>query len=100
MYGVHRPFIDGQTPQNERMRIFQNFVYNPMVNTIFISKVTVFYRYICRTLHNVIKNKKTGLLCAIIPLLLDIIATLIDTPATQTMQNLIFRYSSLLTLGT
>ena len=34
-----RPFIDGQTPQNERMRIFQNFVYNPMVNTIFISKV-------------------------------------------------------------
>ena len=39
MYGVLRPFIDGQTPQNERMRIFQNFVYNPMVNTIFISKV-------------------------------------------------------------
>ena len=39
---VNRPFIDGQTPQNERMRIFQNFVYNPMVNTIFISKVTLY----------------------------------------------------------
>ena len=36
---VNRPFIDGQTPQNERMRIFKNFVSNPMVNTIFISKV-------------------------------------------------------------
>ena len=37
-----RCFIDGQTPQNERMRIFQNFVYNPLVNTIFISKVNIF----------------------------------------------------------
>ncbi|XP_065905045.1 general transcription and DNA repair factor IIH helicase/translocase subunit XPB-like [Dysidea avara] len=36
---LNRCFIDGQTPQNERMRIFQNFVYNPLVNTIFISKV-------------------------------------------------------------
>ena len=40
---MDRPFIDGQTPQNERMRIFQNFVYNPMVNTIFISKVKLVY---------------------------------------------------------
>ena len=35
-----RHFIDGQTAQNERMQILQNFVHNPNINTIFISKVT------------------------------------------------------------
>lgn len=36
-------FIDGQTAQNERMQILQNFVHNPNINTIFISKVTLFH---------------------------------------------------------
>ena len=38
-----RPFIDGQTAQNERMQVLQNFVHNPNINTIFISKVTLFH---------------------------------------------------------
>ncbi|KAL1920170.1 uncharacterized protein VTP21DRAFT_1316 [Calcarisporiella thermophila] len=33
------PFIHGGTPQQERLRILQNFQYNPVVNTIFLSKV-------------------------------------------------------------
>ena len=37
---THRPFIDGQTNQQERMKVLQNFKHNPLVNTIFISKVT------------------------------------------------------------
>lgn len=36
---LHRPFIYGPTPQNERIQILQNFKYNPRVNTIFVSKV-------------------------------------------------------------
>ncbi|XP_011409427.2 PREDICTED: TFIIH basal transcription factor complex helicase XPB subunit-like [Amphimedon queenslandica] len=36
---LDRPFIDGQTPQKERMKILKNFRHNPQVNTIFISKV-------------------------------------------------------------
>lgn len=36
---MQRAFIDGQTSQNERMNILQNFVHNPAVSTIFISKV-------------------------------------------------------------
>ena len=35
----HRPFIDGQTVQQERMKVLQNFVHNPLLNCIFISKV-------------------------------------------------------------
>lgn len=34
-----RPFIYGPTSQGERMQILQNFQHNPLVNTIFISKV-------------------------------------------------------------
>ena len=34
-----RPFIDGQTVQQERMKVLQNFVHNPLLNCIFISKV-------------------------------------------------------------
>lgn len=34
-----KPFIDGQTVQAERMKILQNFVHNPALNCIFISKV-------------------------------------------------------------
>eukprot|EP00795_Rhopilema_esculentum_P014874 gene14874-6006_t len=33
------PFIYGPTTQGERLQIIQNFVHNPLVNTIFISKV-------------------------------------------------------------
>jgi DNA excision repair protein ERCC-3 len=32
-------YIHGGTPQVERMRILQNFQHNPVVNTIFLSKV-------------------------------------------------------------
>ena len=34
-----KPYICGPTSQTERMRILQNFQYNPMFNTIFLSKV-------------------------------------------------------------
>uniref|UniRef100_A0A915Q360 General transcription and DNA repair factor IIH helicase/translocase subunit XPB n=1 Tax=Setaria digitata TaxID=48799 RepID=A0A915Q360_9BILA len=34
-----KPFLYGETGQNERMKILQNFQYNPKVNTIFVSKV-------------------------------------------------------------
>lgn len=36
---LNKPFIYGPTSQGERLHIIQNFVHNPMVNTIFISKV-------------------------------------------------------------
>lgn len=38
---LDRPFIDGQTPQKERMKILKNFRHNPQISTIFISKVTL-----------------------------------------------------------
>ncbi|KAJ1864946.1 DNA repair helicase RAD25 [Coemansia sp. RSA 2703] len=34
-----KPFIDGETPQKERMRILDQFQRNPAVSTIFLSKV-------------------------------------------------------------
>jgi len=34
-----KPFIYGDTPQQERMQILKNFQYNDAVNTIFLSKV-------------------------------------------------------------
>lgn len=36
---LKKPFIYGPTHQGERMQILQNFQHNPLVNTIFISKV-------------------------------------------------------------
>lgn len=36
---LKKPFIYGPTHQSERMQILQNFQHNPLVNTIFISKV-------------------------------------------------------------
>ncbi|VDO79902.1 unnamed protein product [Onchocerca flexuosa] len=36
---MDKPFLYGETGQNERMKILQNFQYNPKVNTIFVSKV-------------------------------------------------------------
>lgn len=36
---LSKPFIDGSTPQQERMKILKNFQYNDEVNTIFLSKV-------------------------------------------------------------
>lgn len=36
---LNKPYIYGPTSQGERLHIIQNFVHNPMVNTIFISKV-------------------------------------------------------------
>ena len=40
-----RPFIYGPTSQGERMQILQNFQHNPVVNTIFISKVRLSVLY-------------------------------------------------------
>jgi DNA repair helicase rad25 len=34
-----KPFIFGSTPQQERMKILQNFQHNDQINTIFLSKV-------------------------------------------------------------
>lgn len=34
-----KPYIHGGTPQIERVRILQNFQHNPIVNTVFLSKV-------------------------------------------------------------
>lgn len=34
-----KPFIYGSTPQQERMKILQNFQHNDQINTIFLSKV-------------------------------------------------------------
>jgi DNA excision repair protein ERCC-3 len=34
-----KAYIYGATPQNERMRILENFQHNPLVNTIFLSKI-------------------------------------------------------------
>ncbi|KAJ2784501.1 DNA repair helicase RAD25 [Coemansia interrupta] len=36
---LEKPFIDGETPQKERMRILDQFQRNPAVSTIFLSKV-------------------------------------------------------------
>ncbi|UZJ52759.1 hypothetical protein CBS101457_002079 [Exobasidium rhododendri] len=36
---LSKPFIDGQIAQQERMRILNHFQHNPLVNTIFLSKV-------------------------------------------------------------
>ncbi|VDK22381.1 unnamed protein product [Anisakis simplex] len=36
---MSKPFLYGETSQNERLKILQNFQYNPKVNTIFVSKV-------------------------------------------------------------
>ncbi|KAG5459661.1 MAG: P-loop containing nucleoside triphosphate hydrolase protein, partial [Olpidium bornovanus] len=36
---LQKPYIYGATGQQERMRILQQFQHNPMVNTIFLSKV-------------------------------------------------------------
>ncbi|KRY78042.1 DNA excision repair protein haywire [Trichinella pseudospiralis] len=38
---MERPFLYGETSQNERMQILQNFQFNPRVNTIFVSKANV-----------------------------------------------------------
>ncbi|KAK3813309.1 MAG: P-loop containing nucleoside triphosphate hydrolase protein [Benniella sp.] len=36
---LEKPFIFGETSQQERVRILQNFQHNPKINTIFLSKV-------------------------------------------------------------
>ncbi|KAG0061858.1 DNA repair helicase RAD25 [Linnemannia elongata] len=36
---LEKPFIYGETSQQERVRILQNFQHNPQINTIFLSKV-------------------------------------------------------------
>jgi DNA excision repair protein ERCC-3 len=36
---LNKAFIYGKTPQAERMAILQNFQHNPLVNTIFLSKI-------------------------------------------------------------
>ncbi len=39
---MDKPYIYGPTSQGERLQILQNFQHNPLVNTIFISKVRRF----------------------------------------------------------
>ena len=34
-----RPYIYGDTPQAERMKVLENFQYNPLINTLFLSKI-------------------------------------------------------------
>ncbi|MCJ1441067.1 MAG: transcription factor TFIIH complex ERCC-3 subunit [Stictis urceolatum] len=36
---LQKAYIYGGTPQNERLRILENFQHNPQVNTIFLSKI-------------------------------------------------------------
>ncbi|VDI79793.1 DNA excision repair protein ERCC-3 [Mytilus galloprovincialis] len=36
---LNKPYLYGPTSQGERMQVLQNFVHNPKVNTIFVSKV-------------------------------------------------------------
>ncbi|KAJ0345244.1 hypothetical protein COL922a_014932, partial [Colletotrichum nupharicola] len=36
---LNKAYIYGGTPQNERMRILENFQHNEQVNTIFLSKI-------------------------------------------------------------
>jgi DNA excision repair protein ERCC-3 len=36
---LKKPFIDGGTSQQERLRVLQNFQHNPAMNTLFLSKV-------------------------------------------------------------
>ncbi|KAI1725340.1 type III restriction enzyme, res subunit family protein [Ditylenchus destructor] len=36
---MNKPYLFGETSQHERIKILQNFQYNPKVNTIFVSKV-------------------------------------------------------------
>lgn len=36
---LKKPFLCGDTSQNERLKILQNFQYNPKISTIFVSKV-------------------------------------------------------------
>ncbi|KAI1731836.1 type III restriction enzyme, res subunit family protein [Ditylenchus destructor] len=35
---MNKPYLFGETSQHERIKILQNFQYNPKVNTIFVSK--------------------------------------------------------------
>ena len=44
---LDRPYICGATAQSERMKVLENFKHNPLLNTIFISKVwTWFVAYV------------------------------------------------------
>ena len=36
---LHKAYIYGGTPQNERLRILENFQHNEQINTIFLSKI-------------------------------------------------------------
>lgn len=46
-----RPYLYGPTSQGERMQILQNFVHNPKVNTIFVSKVSQSCKHRKKTLY-------------------------------------------------
>ena len=49
-----RPYLYGPTSQNERLHILQNFVHNPKVNTIFVSKVSCCFDILVQYLHAVL----------------------------------------------
>ena len=36
---MSKPYLYGETSQQERIKILQNFQFNPKINTIFVSKV-------------------------------------------------------------
>lgn len=36
---MNKPYLFGETSQQERMKTLQNFQFNPKINTIFVSKV-------------------------------------------------------------
>lgn len=38
---LNKPYICGDTPQADRMRILQDFQFSPLTNTIFLSKVSL-----------------------------------------------------------
>ena len=44
---LNKPYLYGPTSQGERLQILQNFVHNPKVNTIFVSKVSGGTKPIC-----------------------------------------------------
>jgi hypothetical protein len=40
-----KSFIHGGTPEGERLRILSRFQHDPQLNTIFLSKVSSYYKF-------------------------------------------------------
>jgi hypothetical protein len=41
-----KSFIHGGTPEGERLRILSRFQHDPQLNTIFLSKVSNYYKFL------------------------------------------------------